>query len=143
MHSRKNVIEKHNSKIMEYPESTSNKTCRCGQKSDCPLNQNCLSECLVYNAVVNVSTMKNYHGTCEKRASKRDITITRHHLETNHVRKVQSFLTTYWEFKENDENYTIDWLIAMKAHPYIFGTRICDLRLCEKLLIARANSASY
>ena len=30
-----------------------------------------------------------------KRVSKRDITITRHHLETNHVRKVQSFLTTY------------------------------------------------
>ena len=29
----------------------------------------------------------------------------------------------------------------MKAHPYICGTRKCDLCLCEKLLIARANSA--
>ena len=44
--------------------------------------------------------------------------------------------------KENVENYTIDWLIAMKAHPYICGTRKCDLCLCEKLMIARANSAS-
>ena len=31
---------------------------------------------------------------------------------------------------------------AMKAHPYICGTRKCDLCLCEKLLIARANSVS-
>ena len=66
MPSMKNVIQKHNSKIMEDPKPTKNKTCSCRQKSDCPLNQNCLSECLVYNAV-----------------------------ETNQVRKVQSFLTTY------------------------------------------------
>ena len=49
---------------------------------------------------------------------------------------------TQWAFIENRENYTIDWLIAMKAHPYICGTRKCDLCLCEKLMIARANSAS-
>ena len=29
----------------------------------------------------------------------------------------------------------------MKAHPCICGTAKCDLYLCEKLLIARANSA--
>ena len=90
MPNMKNVIQKHNSKIMEDP----NKTCSCRQKSRCPLNQNCLSECLVYNAVVNISTTKSYYGLV-KRVSKRDITITRHCLETNHVRKVRSFLTIY------------------------------------------------
>ena len=30
----------------------------------------------------------------------------------------------------------------MKVHPYICGMRKCDLCLREKLLIARANSAS-
>ena len=60
MPSNKNVIRKHNSKIMEDPKPTNNKTCSCRQKSDCPLNQNCLSEFLVYNAVVNTSTTKNY-----------------------------------------------------------------------------------
>ena len=29
----------------------------------------------------------------------------------------------------------------MKGNPYICGMRKCDLCLCEKLLIARANSA--
>ena len=64
-----------------------------------------------------------------KRVSKKDITITRHHLEINHGRKVE--ISNYiWELKENGENYTIDWLIALKAHPYICGTRKCDLCLC-------------
>ena len=72
-----------------------------------------------------------------KRVSNRDITITHHHLETNHVRKVYIL-----ELKVEDENYIIDWLIAMKAHPYICGTRKCDLCLCEKLLIARASSVN-
>ena len=44
--------------------------------------------------------------------------------------------------KENGENHTIDWLIAMKTHPYICGTKKCDSCLCEKLMIARASSAS-
>ena len=44
--------------------------------------------------------------------------------------------------KKNRENYTIDCLIAMKAHLYICGTRKCDLCLCKKLLIARTNSAT-
>ena len=44
--------------------------------------------------------------------------------------------------KENGENYTIDWLIAMRAHRYICGARKCDLCLCEKLKIPTANSAS-
>ena len=78
-----NVIQKHNSKIMEDPKPTNNKTCNCRQKSDC------LSECLEYNAVMNRST------ELVERVSKIDKTIIRHHLEINHVRKVQSFLTTY------------------------------------------------
>ena len=71
MPSMKNVIQKHNSKIMKDPKPTNNKTYSCRQKLHCSLNQNCLSECLVYNAVVNTSTTKNYYGTCEKRSKER------------------------------------------------------------------------
>ena len=60
------MFQKPNSKIMEDPKPTNNKICSCRQKSDCPLTKNCLSECLVYNAVVNTSTTKNYYGICEK-----------------------------------------------------------------------------
>ena len=112
---------------MEDPKSTNNKTCSCREKSDCPLNQNCLSECLVYNAVVNTSTTKNYYRTCEKNFKER---------YNNHM----SSFRNIWELKENGENCTIDCLIAVKSYPCICEMRICDL--CEKFMIARANSAS-
>ena len=136
----KNVIQKHSSKIMEDPIPINNKTCSCRRKSDRPLKQNCLSECLVYNAVVNTSATKNDYGTGEKSFKES----YNNHMSSfrNKSRQKSTELSNYiWELKENGENYTIDWLIAMKAHSYICGTRKCDLCLCEKLLIARANSA--
>ena len=94
MTNMKSVIQKHNSKIMEDPKPTNNKTCSYRQKSDCSLDQNCLSECLVYNAVVNTSTKKNYYGTCEKSLKERYKNHTSS-FRNKHVKKVQSFLTTY------------------------------------------------
>ena len=90
---------------------------------------------------MNTSTRKNYYGTCENSFKKR----YNNHTTSfrNKSRQKSTELSNHiLELKENVGNYTIDWLIAMKAHPYICGTRKCDLCLCEKLLIARANSAS-
>ena len=133
----KNVIQNHSSKIKEDSEPTNNKTCSCRQKSDCPLNQNCLSECLVYNAVVNKSAIKNYCGTCEKSFKEIYNNYTSSFRSKSRRQKCTELSNHIWGLKENGENYTIDWLIAIKAHPYICGTRKCDLCLCEKLLIAR------
>ena len=69
-----------------------------------------------------------------KRVSKSDIN------HTSSFRNKSELSNHIWELTENGENYTIDWLIAMKA--YICGARRCDLCLCEKLLTTRANSSS-
>ena len=90
---------------------------------------------------MNTSATKNYCGTCENSFKE----IYNNHTSSfrNKSReKGTEFSNHMWELKENGENYTIDWLIAMKAQPHICGTRKCDLCLCEKLLIPRANSAS-
>ena len=107
MPSMKNIIQKHNSKLMEDPKPTNNKICSCQQKSGCPLNQNCLSECLVYNAVVNTSTTKNYYGTCEKSFKEK----YNNHTSSfkNKSRQKTTELSNYiWESKENGENHTVD-----------------------------------
>ena len=111
------------------------------QNLDCPLNQNCLSECFVYNVVVNTSTTKNYFGTWEKSFKER---YNNHTLSfKNKLQQKSTELSNYIrELKKNGDNYTIDWLIAVKAHPYFCGTRKCDLSLREKLMIGRSNSAS-
>ena len=41
--------------------------------------------------------------------------------------------------KEKDNNYIIDWNIAIKSQKYVCGSRRCDLCICEKLLISRAD----
>ena len=90
---------------------------------------------------MNTSWTKNYYGTCEKSFKER----YNNHTSSfkNKSRQESTELSNYIrELKENGEYYTINWLIAMKAHPYICRMRKCDLCLCEKLIIARANSAS-
>ena len=126
---------------MEDPKPTNNKTCSCRQKSDCPLNQKCLSECLVYNAVVNTSRTKNYFAICEKNFKERYNNPTSS-FKNKSRQKSKEVSSCIWELKENRKNYTIDWLISVKVHPYICGTRKCDLCLSDKLMIAKANSAS-
>ena len=51
-----------------------------------------------------------------KRVSKRDITITHHHFKNKSPQKSTELSNHIWELKKNSENYTIDWLIAIKAH---------------------------
>ena len=115
MPSMKNVIQKHNSKIMEDPKPTNNKTCSCQWKSDCPLNQSCLSEYLVYDAVVNTFTTKNYYRTCKNNFKERYNNPTSSFKNKLRLKSIE--LSNYiWELKENGTNLTIYWLIAVKRH---------------------------
>ena len=99
---------------MEDVKPTNNKTCSCWQKSDCLLNQNCLCECLVYNAVENRSTTKNYYGTCEKSFKERYNNHTSSFRDESRQKSTE--LSNYiWKLKENGENHSVDWLIAIKA----------------------------
>ena len=52
-----------NSKIMKNPATSTIKTCNFPQKTDCPMDGNCLSVCLIYKASVNITTNKYYYGT--------------------------------------------------------------------------------
>ena len=63
------VIQNHNSNLLKDPVASTAKECSCLQKSNCPLAEKCLSECLVYHAQVDrsdINQTKSYYGTCEK-----------------------------------------------------------------------------
>ena len=40
---------------------------------------------------------------------------------------------------ERERYYFLNWNIAMKLQKYVCGSRKCDLCICEKLLISRAD----
>ena len=65
MPNMNNVFRKHNSKIMKNPAPSTTKTCNCRRKTDCSMDRNCLSECLIYKASVITTANKYYYGTCE------------------------------------------------------------------------------
>ena len=62
-----NVIQKHSSKIIKNPASSTIKTCDCRRKTEgnCPMGGNCLSESLIYKSSLNTTTYECYNGTCK------------------------------------------------------------------------------
>ena len=61
-------------------------------------------------------------------------------LTQKRTREKNTELSKYvWELKDKIINYFTNWDIAVKAQKYVCGSRKCDLCICEKLLIARAD----
>ena len=54
-----------NNVIRKNPATSTTKTCNCRRKTDCPMDGNCLSECLIYKASVITIANRYYCGTCE------------------------------------------------------------------------------
>ena len=55
------IIRNHNNKVLNNdPDNTQNNTCNCGKKEQCPLENNCLSSSIIYNA--HISTDENTQG---------------------------------------------------------------------------------
>ena len=59
-----NIIRKHSSKIMKNLAPSTTKNCNCRRKTECPMHDNCLSECLMYEAFVSKTTDTYYCGPC-------------------------------------------------------------------------------
>ena len=125
MPNMNNVIRKHNSKIMKNPATYITKTCNCRRKTDCPMNGNCLSECLIYKASVGTNTHKYYYSTSENTFKER---YNNHNCSFRNISPEKSTeLSKYIsELKGKDNNYFINWDIAMKSHKYDCGSRKCD-----------------
>ena len=116
---------------MEDVKPTNNKTCSCWQKSDCLLNQNCLCECLVYNAVVNRSTTKNYYGTCEKSFKER----YNNHTSSFRYESRQKSTELWWESLSRLVN------CYQSTSIHLLNEKIWFMFVWN-IKIARANSAS-
>ena len=135
MPNMNNVIRKHNSKIINNPAPSTAKNCNCCLKTDCPIDGDFLSECLICKASVRTTANKYYYGTCENTFNERYN--NQKCLFRNKPRDKNTESSKYiWELKERDINYFINWNIAMKSQKYVCASRKCDLCICERLLIA-------
>ena len=145
MPNMKSVNQNHNAySLSKHTTSVAARSCSCRQKSECPLNNECLSECLVYKAAVWQAPSqinKCYHGTCEKTFNER----YNQHTTTfrNKSKQKSTGLSKHiWELKGNSIQHQISWDIASRTRPYSGCTGKRDLCLTEKLMIAKADSSS-
>ena len=117
------LIKGHNKRILEKSNSDSqpsiSKTYNCRAKTSCPLNGNCLSRSIVYNAKLTANGNEfNFIGHTENDFKSR----SRNHKSSfnNHNHKSATALSKkVWELKENGIDYNITWSIfeMSKARP--------------------------
>ena len=137
------IISNNNAKVLAPTQEQPKRECNCRQPTSCPLNGQCLTECVVYKASVSTANkpVRYYHGLTEGPFK------TRYNAHMRSFRaevcKRETELSKYiWDLKDQNLDYEIKWSIIQRATPYKCGTRRCDVCLAEKVAIATANSAT-
>ena len=144
MDSIEKIINNHNSAILRpnTPPNISAKKCNCRKPKKCPLNEECLTSCIVYKATVSSKkTEKCYYGSVEGQFKDR----WRNHTKSFRNPKYEhdTALSAYiWSLKDQEKEYSIQWEIAKKSTPYKCGGRSCNLCIAEKICILEGDKTT-
>ena len=114
--------------------------CNCRAKPDCPLNGECKSNNIVYEAIVTAEgrSIRNYIGMAEH-SFKSWYTDHKQSFE-NKVYATKTSLSRYlWKLKEAGIKHSIKWSIMLRVCAYCGGSRQCNLCLAEKVCILNAD----
>ena len=140
MPNMKSLINMHNKKIMSTNENADiNPKCNCARKEQCPLQQNCLINNVVYEATVTSNIQnyeeKKYIGLCESTFKKR-FTSHKSNFNLERYRNSTALSAEIWRIKDQNGQPNVSWRIIRKAKSYTPETKRCNLCLAEKFEIA-------
>ena len=132
-------INGHNLNIIQNQNINSNiDKCNCHNKNQCPLNNNCLAENIIYQANITCNlpnhNEKVYIGLCETSFKKR---FANHKKSFSH-RKYSNeteLAKEYWSIKEQNGVPIISWKILRKCRVTSNKRHKCYLCLTEKFEI--------
>ena len=137
------IISRHNKTILNQISTISStkklKMCNCQGETVCPLKNQCLERCLIYQATVKTTNAtKIYIGCTEGTFKKR---YANHLKSFNHkCYSTETELSKYvWKLIDQNMTFNIAWKIITKTSPYSSGSRKCDLCISEKMFIATAD----
>ena len=123
-------------------QKTNSKNCNCRKPELCPLDQNCLTERVIYKATVATELKsKTYIGSCETSFKTR----FNNHKQSfkNLLHRNDTVLSTYiWELKEENMNFKITWKIILNVNHNFNQRKKCNLCLTEKVAILKENPAA-
>ena len=107
----------------------------CRDKSACPLNGQCLTANLIYQATVETSTAKQtYIGLTQNKFKTR---YTNHLPSFRVERKMNATKLSkhIWALKDKCISHNPSWKIFAKAQPYLNVNKRCILCITEKFFI--------
>ena len=141
MNNMASKIKNHNNNILYRKEENETARCNCPRNKACPLDGNCLTTSLVYEATVTTlddQEEKKYRGSTGGAFKDRFPT---HTASFRHEKyKTSTRLSKYiWELKEGNRPYNMKWSKIASAQPYQNGSKRCNLCLTEKLLIINGD----
>ena len=136
MPNMKSTVDAHNKKVMtaktRVPET---KPCNCRNKNDCPLDGQCRTSNIVYQATVDTTTsIETYVGLSSTDFKQRFGNHRQSFKKEAH--KSQTELSKHvWTLKDNNTDFTIKWKILSHAKPYSNINKRCNLCTMEKFFI--------
>ena len=143
MPNLKSKIDKHNKSVYNSSQEVAGnnnsqnqpRTCNCRNRQLCPLDGNCLSKSVVYQATVTTQhKSESYVGLTETEFKTR---YTNHKASFNHSSKRNTTeLSKYiWQLKDSNTDFELKWNILEHAKAYSNNTKLCNLCTCEKYYI--------
>jgi len=139
-------IANHNKSILSKSQPKQHdRGCNSRDQTHCPLNGNCLSTCVIYQATVtreDNQKKETYIGLTENTFKIR----FNNHMAS--FRKAEKRNTTalseyIWKLKDDDITYALTWKIVSRANPYSTTSKLCNLCNREKyFIISKPNLAS-
>ena len=129
-----------NSNILKNKTDSNEMHCNCRKKGTCPLNGHCLTQCVIYEAIVKTSNpatpteTQSYIGLTENDFK------TRYNAHTSsfkleHKRSATRLSEHIWDLKDKQRPFNIEWKIIAQPHRYDTSQKTCQLCLEEKIQI--------
>ena len=139
MPNMKQIIANHNKTLINTKNTKpiTQKNCNCRQSKTCPLNGQCQTKGVVYQATVtrhDNNKEETYIGLTENTFK------IRHNQHTHSFRHDQNRNQTalskhIWTLKDKNIDYSIKWRIVARGRAYTASTKSCRLCIKEKYFI--------
>ena len=118
----KNIIDTHNKKMLNPNQIENIKPCNCADKSKCPLDGECRTQNIIYQATVESSKEnQTYIGltSTEFKARYANHKASFEHKEKRNSTELSKYI---WQLKEQNVTFKIKWKTVGQAKPYVNTT---------------------
>ena len=132
MPNMKSIIASHNktvlSNYMSTPATEHVKECNCRKKEQCPLEGQCLTNNIVYQATVTSNiTTETYVGPATNFKERyRNHTLSLRNRKKQNETELSKYI---WTLKNADKPFNVKWRILRKCKPYNNISKHCNLCL--------------